>query len=161
MASPVYCLTAPTKPITRQNMVSPTRASASSSGATSTSSSSSGGPLKSSFLATPGDPTMNLEMWIRLFDYHILAHNLDSVPEKRKLAILRSSLGAEKYRICADLCPETDLSYADTIDRLKQRFQPPSSQILAREQFNRRIHQSSEDTAQFATALSALAAKCV
>ena len=103
---------------------------------------------------------MKWEMWIRLFDDHLLAHNLDSVAEKRKLAILRSSLGAEGYRICAEVCPEADISYDDTINRLKQRFQPPPSQILARAQFNRRVQQSSEDTAQFSTARRALATKC-
>ena len=128
--------------------------------ATPVASTSSGGPLKPGFLSTPGEPPMTWEMWLRLFNDHLLAHNLDTVPEKRKLAILRSSLGAEGYRICADLCSEADISYDVTISRLEQRFQPPPSQILTRVQFNRRVQQSSEDTAQFATALRALAAKC-
>ena len=103
---------------------------------------------------------MKWEMWLRLFNDYLLAHNLDTVPDKRKLAIHRSSLGAEGYRICAELCPEADISYDVTISRLEQRFQPPPSQILTKSQFNRRVQQSSEDTAQFATALRALAAKC-
>ena len=103
---------------------------------------------------------MKWEMWLRLFDDHLLAHNLDGVAEKRKLAILRSSLGAEGFRICADLCPEADISYAETVKRLEQRFAPAPSRILARAQFNRRVQQPGEDCAQFATALRAFALKC-
>ena len=98
---------------------------------------SSGGPLTPSFLATPGEQPMKWDMWLRLFDDHLLAHNLDGVAEKRKLGILRSSLGAEGFRICADLCPEADISFAETIHRLEQRFAPAPSRILARAPFNR------------------------
>ena len=124
------------------------------------SSSSSGLPLKPNFFATPGEPPMKWEMQLRLFDDHLLAHNLDGVAEKRKLAIVRSSLGAEGFRICTVLCPEADISYTETIHRLKQRFASAPSRILARAQFNRRMQQPGEDCQQFATSLSALASKC-
>ena len=97
---------------------------------------------------------------MRLFDDHLLADNLDGVGKKRKLAILRSSLGAEGFRICTDHCPENDISYAETVRRLEQRFAPAPSRILARAQFNRRVQQPDEDCAQYATALRVLAAKC-
>ena len=103
---------------------------------------------------------MKWHIWLRWFDDHLLAHNLENISERRKLAILRSSLGAEGFRICADLCPDPDLSYDETIQRLEQRFAPALSQILARAQFNRRFQQPGEDASQFATALRALAAKC-
>lgn len=103
---------------------------------------------------------MKWEVWISLFDDHLIAYNLSTVDERRKLAILRSSLGAEGFRICKDLCPEANISYADTIQRLEQRFAPAPSRILARAQFNRRVQQPDEDCAQFATALRALASKC-
>ena len=127
---------------------------------TTSSSSSSGGPLKPSFLSTPGEPPMKWEVWLRLFNDHLLAHNLENISDRRKVAILRSSLGAEGFRICSDLCPEDDLSFRDTVQRLGERFAPAPSQILARAQFNRRVQQPGEDVAQFATALRALATKC-
>ena len=127
---------------------------------TTSSSSSSGGPLKPSFLSTPGEPPMKWEVWLRLFNDHLLAYNLENISERRKLAILRSCLGAEGYRICSDLCPEPDLIYATTVKRLGERFAPAPSQILARAQFNRCVQQPGEDVAQYATALRALAAKC-
>ena len=122
--------------------------------------SSAGGQLKPNFLVTPGDPPMKWEMWIRLFEDHLIAHNLEGVSERRKLAILRSSLGAEGYRICADLCPETNLGYDETVQRLEHRFAPAPSHILARAYFNRRLQQTEEDVGQYTTALCALASKC-
>ena len=127
---------------------------------TSQTSSAGGGPLKPNFLATPGDPPMHWEMWIRLFTDHLLAHNLDGVNDRRKLAILRSSLGAEGFRICTDLCPEVDITFDQTVDRLQKRFAPAPSHILARARFNRRIQLPDEDVGQFVTALRALATKC-
>jgi len=103
---------------------------------------------------------MKWQVWLRTFEDHLLAYNLKGVNERRKLAILRSSLGAEGFRICTDLCPEPNLSFDETVARLEQRFQPAPSRILARAQFNRRVQQPGEDAAQFSTALRALAAKC-
>ena len=103
---------------------------------------------------------MKWEILLHLFDDHLLAHNFDGFAEKRKLAILCSNLGAERFRICADLCHENDISYAETICILEQRFALARSRILARAQFNWRKQQPGKDYAQYARTLRALASKC-
>ena len=90
----------------------------------------------------------------------LIVHNLEGVSERRKLAILRSSLGAESFWICADLCLETNLGYDETVQRLKHRFAPVPSHRLARACLNRRLQQAIEDVGQYTTALPALFSKC-
>lgn len=71
----------------------------------------------------------------------LLAHNLEDISERRKLAILRSGLGEEEFRICENHCLEPDLKYDATVPWLERRLVPAPSQILARAQFNRRVNQ--------------------
>ena len=79
--------------------------------------------------------------------------------EARKVAILRSSLDTEGYRIWTELCvPRT--SYADRVEHLKNRFAPKQSTNYALAQFNRRIKSSNETCVEDVTALRALARKC-
>ena len=59
-----------------------------------------------------------------MFSDHLLAYDVDSIAEARMLAILRSSLGAEGYRICMDLCPETDVTINAVLTRSGNRFAP-------------------------------------
>ena len=119
-----------------------------------------GGSMRPQFLSTAGEPEIKWHMWFRMFQDHLVAHGLDTVAEARRLTILRSSLGAQGYRICIDLCPEADLSFDQTVQRLANRFAPQQSRILARSNFNRKIQQQGENSQQVVTALRALAAKC-
>ena len=62
-------------------------------------------PMKSLFLEVPGDPPVAWPVWSAMFKDHMVAYDLDSMPEVRKVAILRSSLGAEGFKVCVSLCP--------------------------------------------------------
>ena len=115
--------------------------------------------IKSPFLPTPGEPALKWNVWYQMFTDHLVATGLDSVPEARKLAILRSSLGTEGYRICAELCTP-DTTYNDTVRQLESRFAPKQSAIYSRAQFNRRLQGTHETCLEYATALRALAGKC-
>jgi hypothetical protein len=119
-----------------------------------------GGPMKPSFLELPGEPPVKWTVWVRMFNDHLLAYDLDSIPVARKLAILRSSLGAEGYRICMDLCPEDDTAYDVVVARLGNRFAPKVSVIYARSVFHRRVQSNDENCVQFVTALRSLLSKC-
>ena len=114
------------------------------------------GPLKSSFLELPGEPPVKRTFWVRMFNDHLLAYDLDNISEARKLAILRSSFGAEGYRICIDLCTEDDVTYDTVIARLGNRFAPKVSVIYAHSVFHRRVQSSDENCVQFVTALRSL-----
>ena len=98
-----------------------------------------GGPIKPSFLELPGEPPVKWTVWVHMFNDHILAYDLDNISEARKLAILRSSLGAEGYRICIELCSEDDVTYDTVIVELDNRFAPKVSVIYARSVFHRRV----------------------
>jgi hypothetical protein len=112
-----------------------------------------GGPMKPSFLELPGEPPVKWTVWVAMFRDHLLAYDLDQVPEARKLAILRTSLGAEGYRICLDLCPEEDVAYDEVLTRLGNRFSPKVSRIYARSVFHRRVQLSDESCLQFSAHL--------
>jgi hypothetical protein len=98
-----------------------------------------GGPMTPLFMELPGEPPVKWTVWLAMFKDHLLAYDLDHVPETRKIAILRTSLGAEGYRICLDLCPEEDIAYDDVLARLGTRFTPKVSRIYARSVFHRRL----------------------
>ena len=66
-----------------------------------------------------------------MFEDNLVATGMDSVREARKLAVLRSSIGTEGYRICTELCAPRP-SYADTVEQLKNRFEQKQSTIYAR-----------------------------
>ena len=116
--------------------------------------------MKQLFLNSPGEPEIKWPVWQKMFNDFILASNLTGIPEARKLAILRSSLGSEGYRICSELCPEDDITYANTITRLTNRFAPKPSQILERANYIRRNQLANEDSSQFVTTLRTLISKC-
>ncbi len=116
--------------------------------------------MKPVFMAEPGQPVMKWNIWLRLFNDYLLACSGDDIPEHRKLAILRSSLGAEGYRIFTELCPDDNLSYSETVQRLQDRFQPRPSRVFCRTEFHRTVQHSTEASAQFVTALRSLAAQC-
>ena len=116
-------------------------------------------PLKEQFLACPGDPVLRWEVWYQMFQDHLVGCGAEHLPENRRLALLRSSLGTEGYRICSELCPN-DLSFDQTVTRLANRFAPKQSRIYSRAQFNRRLQHSHENCLQFSTELRTLVAKC-
>ena len=89
-----------------------------------------------------------------------MAYDLDGMPEVRKVAILRSSLGAEGYRICMSLCPGPDLTVRQVLTRLEARFAPRVSKIYARSFFHRRSQLHIETCVQFVSQLRALLTKC-
>ena len=115
--------------------------------------------MRQQFLPNPGEPALKWPIWFNMFEDHLIATGMENIPDKRKVAILRSSLGTEGYRICAELC-SLDATYNDTVEKLQQRFSPKQSTICARAQFNRRIQSSYENSLEYVTALRTLAAKC-
>ena len=115
--------------------------------------------MKTHFLECPGEPPIKWSIWYQMFSDHLVAMGLDSVSENRRLALLRTSLGSEGYKICSELCP-SDSSFDETVQLLQNRFAPKQSRIYSRAQFNRRVQGSHETCLEFTTALRALAAKC-
>jgi hypothetical protein len=117
--------------------------------------------VKPPFLLVPGEPTLKWATWLQLFNDTLAASDLLGVSPERKLALLRASLGAEGYRICAELCPaEERLDFDQTVTRLERRFAPAPSRVFSRAKFNSRTQQPGEDSAEFVTALRSLAARC-
>ena len=114
--------------------------------------------MKTQFLPNAGDPPLKWTVWYQISGDHLVATGMDSVSEAPKLAILRSSLGTEGYRISTEFSAPW-ASYSDTVEQLKNRFARKQSTIYARAQFNRRIQSSHETCLDYATALRALARK--
>ena len=116
--------------------------------------------LKQTFLDSEDEqPRLKWTVWIQLFEDHLLANGLENLPDNRKLAALRSSLGVGGYKICSELCLPTH-SYNETVEILRTRFSPRASQIFNRYKFNSRQQQSNESCQQFVTALRTLSASC-
>src|SRR5438105_4110266 len=87
-------------------------------------------PLTPCFLEAPGQPPIKWDDWLALLEDHFVTFGLESASDKLRLAILRRSLGAEAYRICQELCPDSDsVSFRETADRLAARFEPRPFQI--------------------------------
>ena len=76
------------------------------------------GPMRPQFLPTAVEPDGKWQVWYRMFKDHTIAQCRDTIAEALRLAILRTSLGAEGYRIFVDLCPEPDLCFVRTVERL-------------------------------------------
>ncbi len=95
---------------------------------------SSPGPMRPQFLLNIGEPPIKWMVWIMMFHDYLIEYNLDLL-EARKLALLRSSLGAEGYRISTEFSEEQDITYDTVIKRLSNRFVTRASVILYRIQF--------------------------
>jgi hypothetical protein len=117
-------------------------------------------PLRPFFLETVGEPPISWQVWLPMFKDHMIAYGQDELPESRMIAILKSSLGAEGYRVCLSLCAGDNLSFDDVLARLTDRFAPKVSNIFARSVFHRRAQLQGESCVQFVTALRSLMAKC-
>ncbi len=117
-------------------------------------------PLRPFFLETAGEPPIGWQVWLPMFKDHMVAYGQDELAEARRIAILKSSLGAEGYRICLSLCADGGLSYDDVLARLSNRFAPKVSNVFARSVFHRRAQMQGESCVQFVTAIRALMAKC-
>ena len=121
---------------------------------------SSCGPLKPSFLAKPGEPPIKWEMWLRLFDDHLFAHNLDGVADKREAGDFSEQARCGRFSNLRGPEPRSWHLIRQNRSQDTKRFATGPSRILARAQCNRRMQQSGEDCAIFATALLARASKC-
>lgn len=95
--------------------------------------------MKQTFLEYLGEPPVLLQVWYQMFQDHLLASGHDNLLEQQLLAILRSSLGREAFRICTELVEEEVASYGDTVRSLSRRFAPKVTFICSRAMFNRRI----------------------
>ena len=96
------------------------------------------GPMKPSLLELLGEPPIKWTVWVAIFSDHLLACDLDSIIEARKLAVSCSSLGAEGYRICFDLCLKANVTINTKLIRLGIRFASKVSVIYVRPVFHRR-----------------------
>ena len=90
----------------------------------------------------------------------MVANDLDSMPEVRKVAILRSSLGAEGFKVCMSSCPRDDLTLKEVMDKLQARFAPKVSKIYARTMFHREPQGHGESCLQFSSRLRVMIDKC-
>ena len=115
--------------------------------------------MRQQFLKAQCEPPLKWPVSFQRYEDDLLKTGLDTDAEDRKMAFLRSSIGTEGYRICAELCPP-GTNYDQTVELLKNRFAPQPSAIFARSQFNRRVQQNSENSLQFVTELRTLAARC-
>ena len=87
-----------------------------------------------------------------MFQEFMFGSGYDQLSEALRLAMLRSSLGAEGYHNCIDLCPAA-ICYEDTVTRLANRFQRRQSATYSRAQFNRRTQHVGKKCRQFVTEL--------
>ena len=51
--------------------------------------------MRQQFLQNPGEPALKWPVWYNMFEDHLIATGMENIPDKRKLAILHSSLGTE------------------------------------------------------------------
>ena len=117
-------------------------------------------PMRPMFLEAAGDPPVQWQVWQAMFKDHMVAYDLDGLAEARKVALLKSSLGTEGYKVCLHLCPEDDLTLNEVLARLSSRFSPKVSKIYARSIFHRRSQLQGETCIQFVSSLRVLIAKC-
>ena len=68
----------------------------------------------------------------------------------RRLALLHSRFGAERYRMCIELCP-ADFSDEHTLHRRANRIQERKSTIKRPDQGNRPIQHFGENCLPFVT----------
>ena len=114
-------------------------------------------PKNNFWESTDEPPKLKWRIWYQLFEDHLLVQGISDIADNRKLALLRTSLGAEGYRICSELCVPP-ITYAETVRRLADRFAPHASQIYDRAQFNMRNQKHGESSLQYVTILRSLAA---
>ena len=112
------------------------------------------------FMQTPDSRSMVWETWYRLFIIFLEVEGInDDEFEKQQLAALYCGLGAEKARICAELCPK-DVDFDERMQWLKQRFGDRKSQLYNRSKFHHRGQLETEDILAFVTKLRQLASRC-
>ena len=111
-------------------------------------------------METAGEPPFSWQVWQAMFRDHMVAYGQNELQENRQVAILKSSLGAEGYKMCMTLCPEDNLTLDVVLERLSNRFAPKVSKIYARSVFHRRSQLQGETCLQFVSVLRALMVKC-
>ena len=117
-------------------------------------------PMRPIFLESAGDPPVQWQVWQAMFKDHMVAYDLDGLAEARKVALLKSSLGTERYKLCLHLCPEDNLTLNEVLARLSSRFSSKVSKIYARSNFRRWSQLQGETCIQFVSSLRVLIAKC-
>ncbi len=91
---------------------------------------------------------------------HMVAYGQDELQEVRQVAILKSSLGAEGYKISMVLCQDEVVTLDVVLERLTNRFAPIVSKIYACSVFHRRYQLQGETCIQFVSVLRQLMSKC-
>ena len=86
-----------------------------------------------------------------------MATDLAAKPEKRKVALLRYSLGVEGQRQAVGVNAST---FEDLAAALEQVFKPRRSVICSRHLFRRRTQREGESVRSFVGALREQAAEC-
>ena len=75
-------------------------------------------------------------------------------------ALLRASLGSERYRIYPSLTTDLRENYTAATTRIEGHFIQKSSTVFQRAQFTRRQQRAGETISQYAAALREMAVKC-
>lgn len=118
------------------------------------------GPLRQFFLETVGEPSISWQVWFPMFRDHVIAYGQNKKPKARRIAILKSSLSVEGYRVCLSVCAGDNLSFEEVLKRLSDGFAHQVNNIFARPVFHRCAQLQGESCEQFVTALRLLMARC-
>ena len=119
-------------------------------------------PYRLPFLQSPGRPPVPWQRWLAMFEDWLLAIGFPETEAMapRKAALLRASLGTERFRIYTSLTSNPREIYEDAVTRMETYFGQPASTFFNRAQFTRRQQRPGESVTQYVAALREMASKC-
>ena len=106
----------------------------------------------------------SLESWSEYqerLEQHFLANDVDQAEKKR--ALLLSLCGRMTFKLARNLCAPAKLSdktFEEICYLLKNHFEPQTSEIVRRFQFNNRVRRAGETVSQFLAGLKDLSEHC-
>ncbi|KAJ1118438.1 hypothetical protein NDU88_006629 [Pleurodeles waltl] len=116
------------------------------------------------FLAEPGEPPIQWELWIDLFEAYVEVLEQQECPPERHLALLKHRLGAIRLREFKNLPPIENAGNINVYElakkQLQERYGRKINVVLERYKFYSRSQQDEESIDQFVAALRGLAVTC-
>lgn len=99
--------------------------------------------------------------WCKQFKIFLLASNLDTEADKRKVALLLHYMGSESLPIFNSFNVDiSDVKYSDLLTKFEKYFTPKVNLAMERHAFFTRRQGSEESIVQYATALENLSSSC-
>lgn len=113
------------------------------------------------FLPFPGQPTMPLAMWLKIFNSYLVPINAtgDDWPDARKLAMLLHCLGTQGQIIFYTL-PDSGTMFAIAVTALQRHLISAINVVVERHKFRQRAQRPDESIADYFAALRELLVNC-